>query len=129
MFFDGWDSIARVAFLAASTYIILVAALRVIGEQALAKMSAYDLIVTVALGSILVSIPLSSGVTLADGVVAIATVLLLQEGTRWLVKHSPQASRLIREQPHLVLWDGRLLPSQMDEVNVIEPPASSVVLA
>jgi hypothetical protein len=71
MFFDGWDSIARIAVLAAATYFIMVAALRVIGEQALAKMSAYDVIVTVALGSLLVSIPLGSGITLTDGITAI----------------------------------------------------------
>jgi hypothetical protein len=53
MFFDGWDSVARIVVLAALIYTILVAALRIIGEQALAKMSAYDLIVTVALGSFL----------------------------------------------------------------------------
>jgi uncharacterized membrane protein YcaP (DUF421 family) len=127
MFFDGWDSVVRVAVLAAATYLILVAALRVLGEQALAKMSSYDLIVTIALGSILVGIPLGWGITLADGVTAIATVLLLQEGTRLLVKHSPQASRLIREKPHLVLWDGQLLRERMDEVNVIEEEVRAAI--
>ena len=114
------DSTARIAFLAAASYIILVTALRVIGEQALAKMSAYDLIVTVALGNLLVAIPLSSDVTLTDGIVAIVTVLVLQEATRWLVKRSPKASKLIRERPHLVLWDGRPLPENMEQVNVID---------
>jgi hypothetical protein len=33
MFFDGWDSIARIAVLAAATYFIMVAALRVIGDD------------------------------------------------------------------------------------------------
>jgi uncharacterized membrane protein YcaP (DUF421 family) len=120
MIFDGWDSVGRIALLAAATYLILVAALRIIGEQALAKMSAYDMIVTIALGSLLVSIPLGTGVTLADGLAAIATVLLLQEGSRLLVKRSRPARRLIRQHPHLLLWDGQLLNDRMDEVNVIE---------
>jgi uncharacterized membrane protein YcaP (DUF421 family) len=120
MFFDGWESIARVAVLAAATYFILVAALRIIGEQALAKMSAYDVVVTVALGSLLVSIPLSTGVTLADGIAAIATVLLLQEATRLLVKRTPKAKKIVKERPHLVLWEGQLLPERMSEVNVTE---------
>jgi uncharacterized membrane protein YcaP (DUF421 family) len=127
MFFDGWDSIARVALLAAATYIILVAALRVIGEQALAKMSAYDMIVTIALGSLLVSIPLGFGVTLTDGIAAIATVLLLQEGTRLLVKRSRLAGRVIRERPQLVLWDGRLLPDPMEQMKVIEEEIRAAV--
>ena len=35
---------------------------------------------------------LSTGVTLADSVAAIATVLLLQEATRFLVKRTPKAT-------------------------------------
>jgi uncharacterized membrane protein YcaP (DUF421 family) len=127
MFFDGWESVARIVLLAGATYITLVAVLRVIGEQALAKMSSYDMIVTIALGSLLVSIPLGSGITLADGLAAIATVLLLQEGTRFLVKRSRQASKLVRQRPHLVLWDGHLLRERMDEVNVIEEEVRAAV--
>jgi hypothetical protein len=54
------------------------AALRVISEQALAKMSAYDMIVTVALGSILVAIPLIAGATLVDGPTVMVRPLSLQ---------------------------------------------------
>jgi uncharacterized membrane protein YcaP (DUF421 family) len=127
MFFDGWDSVARITLLAAATYIVLVAALRVIGEQALAKMSSYDMIVTIALGSLLVSIPLGSDITLTDGLAAIAAVLLLQEATRFLVKRSRRASQVIRQHPHLVLWDGHLLRQRMDELNVLEEEVRAAV--
>jgi uncharacterized membrane protein YcaP (DUF421 family) len=127
LFFDGWHSVARIAVLAALTYFILVAALRVVGEQALAKMSAYDMIVTVALGSVLVTIPLSEGVTLVDGVAAIATVLLLQEVTRRLVKRSRRASRLVTQRPQLVLWEGRLLPDRLLAINVREEEVRAAV--
>jgi uncharacterized membrane protein YcaP (DUF421 family) len=53
-------------------------ALRVISEQALAKMSAYDMIVTVALGSILVATPFIAGATLVDGPAVMVTILSLQ---------------------------------------------------
>ena len=46
MFFAGWESIGRIVLLAVCTYVGLVAALRVLGEQALAKMSGYDLLIT-----------------------------------------------------------------------------------
>jgi uncharacterized membrane protein YcaP (DUF421 family) len=127
MFFDGWESVVRIVLLAAATYVILVAVLRVVGEQALAKMSSYDMIVTIALGSLLVGIPLGSGVTLADGLAAIATVLFLQEGTRFLVRRSRQVSKLIRQRPHLVLWDGQLLRERMDELNVIQEEVRAAV--
>lgn len=127
MFFDGWESVARIAVLAALTYIILIAALRVLGEQALAKMSAYDMIVTIALGSILVAIPFSEGVTLADGVAGIATIFGLQEATRWLTKRSGPARRLITQRPQVVLWEGRLLEKRMEEISVTEEEVRAAV--
>lgn len=118
MFFDGWDSILRIVLLMAAAYLALVAALRVAGEQALAKMSAYDMVVTVALGSVLVAIPFTSGVTLADGLAGIMTLLGLQAFTRWAVQRSRAARTIVLQRPNLVLWAGELLPDRLEEVSV-----------
>ena len=73
------------------------------------NLSASDVVVPVALGSHLLSIPLGAGVTLADRfAAAMATVLLLQEATRLLVKRSPKADKIVKERPHLSqrrAWD------------------------
>ena len=113
MFFDGWQSILDIVLTAIVVYVGVLVTLRLVGEQALAQMSAYDLIVTIALGSLVASIPLSADVTVTDGLAAILTFLLLQEGTRWLVRRSPRARRLIKDQPKLVAWEGRLLLDRM----------------
>ena len=129
MFFDGWDSVARVVVLAGLTYLLLVGALRIVGEQALAKMSAYDILVTIALGSVLVSIPFSEHVSLVDGVAVIATLLVLQETTRFLAKRSWRIRRLVTQQPNLVLWDGRPLPDRMAQINVTVQEVQAAVRA
>jgi len=129
MFFDGWDSVARVVVLAALIYAILVVALRVVGEQALAKMSAYELLVTVALGAFLAHLPFIEGVTLADAAAGIATVLLLQEATRWLVRHSRTAKHLVIQRPQLVLWEGRLLRNRVQELKLREEEVLAAVRA
>lgn len=38
-FFDGWAHLLRSALSAAGIYIVIVAAIRIVGEKALAKMS------------------------------------------------------------------------------------------
>jgi hypothetical protein len=86
MLFDGWSSIGQIVLLAVGTYVLLIVALRVAGAQALAKMSAYDLVITIALGSIVATIPLSSGVSLADGAAIVVTYLGIQALTRASVK-------------------------------------------
>ena len=90
----------------------------VIGARALAKMSAYDLIVSIALGSLVAAVPLSSSMTVSDGFAAIITFLALQEVTRFLQARYRAAHHLVRERPHLVVWDGRFIDDRMKEVDV-----------
>jgi uncharacterized membrane protein YcaP (DUF421 family) len=97
-----------------------VAALRIVGERALAKMSAYDLVVTVALGSVLASIPLQPSITLADGLAAILTLLALQYAISWTIKRSSSAKKLVKGRPVLVLYDGRMLEDRMLAISVTD---------
>ena len=96
MLFDGWASIARIVFLASASYLLLIAALRLVGAQALGKMSAYSVVSTIALGSIIATIPLGTGVTLADGVAVIVTYLGLQRLLRRILKRQPRWQRVAR---------------------------------
>jgi uncharacterized membrane protein YcaP (DUF421 family) len=127
MFFDGWESIGRMVLVAACVYVLLIIVLRVVGQRALAKMSAYDLIVTVALGSLVAAIPLSADVTVADGVAVIATYLILQEATRWLSHRFRPVRHAVREQPLLVVWEGRMLRDQLDDQQLTEEEVRAAV--
>ncbi len=65
--FDGWVGIFRVAAAGTVAYLTLVLLLRISGKRTLSKMNAFDLVVTVALGSTLATVLLSSSVALAEG--------------------------------------------------------------
>src|SRR5690242_10240324 len=108
-FFDGWEQLLRSAISAAAIYLAIVAAIRVAGQKALAKMSGYDLIVTVALGSIVAALPLTTSVSIADAVAAAVTFLGLQQLTRYFQARNRRIHKLVRERPHLLLWNGRML--------------------
>jgi uncharacterized membrane protein YcaP (DUF421 family) len=118
LLFDGWASIVRVVASSAAIYVIVVVALHVIGARALAKMSAYDLVVTITLGSLVAATPITAGLSLADGAAAVLTFLLLQELTRQLQARSPRVHHLVRERPCLVLWDGEMLEDRMRQIAV-----------
>lgn len=60
MWFDSWSDLARVLAVGASAYVTLVVVLRAAGKRTLAKLNAFDLIVTIALGSTLATILLSA---------------------------------------------------------------------
>ncbi len=53
MFFSGFDGIWRTVIVGLCAYACLIIVLRVTGKRALSKMNAFDLVVTVALGSTL----------------------------------------------------------------------------
>jgi uncharacterized membrane protein YcaP (DUF421 family) len=112
-FFDGWAHLLRSALTAAGIYLVVIAAIRIFGQKALAKMSGYDMVVTVALGSIIAALPLTTDVSLADAVAAAITFLTLQQITRYLQARHRRVHRLVRERPLLLLWDGRLLEDRM----------------
>lgn len=126
MFFDSWGALEHTVIRSAVAYLVIVGALRIIGEQALAKMTAYDLIVTIALGSIVASIPLSE-TSLADGLAAMLVFIGLQEGIRFAQARSRKARWLIAERPRLVVWRGELLRDRLTHWNISEDEVRAAI--
>lgn len=113
MFFQDWRGIVRTVIVGALAYAALVVFVRIAGKRSLAKLNAFDLVVTVALGSILASILLQESIALAEGAVAIATLLGLQylvtsASVRWT-----GFSRLVRAEPALLVRNGEFCPLTM----------------
>ena len=127
MLFHGWGSLIRISISAAAVYVLMVAALRMFGAKSLAKMSGYDLIISVAIGSLVAAIPITTGLALSDGIAAALTYLVLQEITRRWQARSLRVHHLVRERPHMVLWDGRLLEDRLRETSTTADEVRSAV--
>ena len=126
-FFSSWHQVWRIAVTAAVVYVLVVLALRVIGARALAKMSAYDLIVSIALGSLVAAIPLTTSITVSDGFTAIVVFLVLKEVTLWLQARYRTAHHVVRERPHLVVWDGRIIPERVKQLAVSDDEVRAAI--
>lgn len=72
MFFSSWDVIFQTSVIGALAYLSVIVLLRVSGKRTLSEMNAFDLVVSVAIGSVLSTTILESAVKLSDGIVAIA---------------------------------------------------------
>ena len=118
--FTSWASIGHVALRVAIVYVAILAILRLVGEQALAKMSAYDLIVTVTLGSLVASIPLEHDLALTDGLAAIVVFMGLQELIRFGQARSRRVRAVVVEHPRLVVWNGEILVERLKRWNLTE---------
>ncbi|WP_245185926.1 DUF421 domain-containing protein [Falsiroseomonas frigidaquae] len=113
MLFQDWNSLLRVLLVGSLAYPALVLFLRVSGKRTLAKLNAFDLVVTVALGSTLATVLLNRSVTLAEGLVALLLLIGLQFLVAWLSVRSGRFSDLVKSEPTLLLHKGQLLEAAM----------------
>ncbi len=120
VFFAGWAGMLRVAIVGTLAYLGLVLLLRISGKRTLSKMNAFDLVVTVALGSTLATVILSKDVALAEGMTAFALLIGLQFVITWLSVRSSTVSRLVKAEPTLLFYQGQFLTAEMHRTRVME---------
>lgn len=119
MWFDSWSDLGRILVVAPLAYAALVAVLRISGARTLSKLNAFDLVVTVALGSTLATVLLSADVSLTEGVLALVLLVLLQfvvsrASLRW-----HRVERLVKSEPVLLYRSG-FLDAAMRRARVTE---------
>ena len=126
MFFSGLDGVWRTLIVGACAYVLLVGVLRFTGKRTLSKMNAFDLIVTVALGSTLATVLLSNDVALAEGFTAFVLLAGAQFVVTWTSIRSVRFRRWIKAEPRALLRDGQMLDDALrsERVTVDEVEAA-----
>ena len=127
MLFDSWNSLVRVLVTGTLGYVALVFFIRVSGKRTLTKLNAFDLVVTVALGSTLATVLTNKSVALVDGVLAMALLMVLQFAITWLSVRSPRFQQLVKGEPTLVMLDGRFLDGALRSQRVTREEVTSVL--
>lgn len=112
-FFNGWDGLLRTLVVGVLAYIALVLLLRIFGNRTLSKMNAFDLIVTVALGSTLATVLLNKKVALAEGSLAFALLISLQFLVTWASVRAGWVRRLVTGEPRMLFYRGEYLSDSM----------------
>src|SRR5690606_27730083 len=94
-------------------YICLVLFLRLSGKRTLSKLNAFDLVVTVALGSTFATVLLSKDVSLADGAAAFALLIFMQFAVTWSSTRARWVRRVVTGEPTLLFYEGKFLSANM----------------
>lgn len=127
MFFSGWDSLVRTLVVGVLAYVALVVFLRISGKRTLSKMNAFDLVVTVALGSTLATILLAKDVALAEGMLAFALLISLQFVVTWSSVRARWVRRLATGEPLMLLYCGEMLPGALRKARVTRDEVRAAV--
>lgn len=126
-FFQDWQSIARTLVVGVLAYATLVLFLRISGKRTLAKLNAFDLVVTVALGSTLSAIIIQESVALAEGAAALAFLIVAQFVVTFISVRWPAFADAVRSEPALLARDGRFCETAMRRERVTRDEALSAI--
>lgn len=129
MFFSGWESLFRTLVVGVLAYVALVAFLRLSGNRTLSKMNAFDLVVTVSLGSTLATVLLTKDIALADGALAFALLIGLQFAVTWSSVRVRWVRRLVTGEPLMLLHRGQVLSAALRRARVTEDEVRAAVRA
>jgi uncharacterized membrane protein YcaP (DUF421 family) len=106
MWFDSWAALGRVLAVGAVAYLTLVVILRSSGKRTLAKLNAFDFVVTIALGSTLATILINATVSWAEGATALVLLAALQFAVAWSAVRLRNVRSVLTSRPTLLLRDG-----------------------
>lgn len=127
IFFDSASALIRTLVIGPVAYVALILLLRITGKRTLARLNAFDLVVTFALGSTLATILVDQNVTLAQGVLAIAVLVALQFVLTWTGVRVPGMRRFLTGDPQVLLRNGTVLREVMRRERVTEDELAAAV--
>lgn len=127
MWFGSLDALVRVFIVGIVAYGGLILLLRLTGKRTLTKLNAFDLVITVALGSTLSSAIISKGVPLAQGLFALTLLVLLQYAVTWTQIRSNRVQRWIKATPRDLLRDGAFEETALREERVTRQEVEAAV--
>ena len=109
------------------SYLALIVLLRLSGKRTLSKWNAFDFVVTVAFGSILATVLISTDVPLLQGILGLGLLIGWQFLLTWLSVRSHRFQNLIKGHPTLLLWQGELRKEALHKARVTEGEINAAV--
>ncbi|MBS4539039.1 DUF421 domain-containing protein [Clostridium sp. D2Q-11] len=120
MFFDTWSSIYEIILMTVIFYFSLIIMLRISGKRTLADLNAFDMVVTISIGSIVATTILSKDTVYFEGITAIVTLFIMQYIIAKLSVKSNKFTKIVKANPTLVYYQGEFLENNIKKVRVTE---------
>ena len=125
--FQGWEPLLRTAIGTTVTYVALVILLRLAGQRTLAKWYAFDLIVTIALGSTFANSVLTNNISVAQSLVGFVILIGLQFIVAFVVARWSYLRVIVNPHPTLLLHCETFVHDAMRRQRVAEADVRAAV--
>ncbi len=106
-FLAPWRTIGAVALVTTAMYASTLVAVRLAGRRTIAQLSAFDVVTTIAIGTLLGSTAVSRDPNYVQGLTALVTLLALQVAVATLRRRYHWLRRLLDFQPLVIVRDGK----------------------
>jgi uncharacterized membrane protein YcaP (DUF421 family) len=118
LFFSSWQSLFRTFISGIVAYFVLIVFLRISGKRTLSKLNAFDLVVTVALGSTLATILLNKNVAITEGLLALLLLIVFQYIITWSSVRSEKVGKAVKSTPSVLFYKGEFRAEEMKKERV-----------
>ncbi len=109
-----FSAIGTVVLSTVAIYLTAVVSIQLAGRRTVAQLSAFDVVVTIALGSVVATTAVSSSTSYPEGAAALLTLLALQVAVAWARRRFARLRRLLEFEPEVVVSAGKIdLPSSL----------------
>ncbi len=115
---DLGSSLPEIIVRTAIVYLFLVAILRITGKREVGQMSILELIVILIISDAVQNSMVGDNTTLWGGLVAVVTLIVLDNLIKALTRRSHRLREAIEGEPRLLVRDGRLLEKALMEEHV-----------
>ncbi|AQQ54615.1 DUF421 domain-containing protein [Planococcus lenghuensis] len=120
MFDITWDSFVQIVLGGVLAYVGLIILLRVSKKRTLSQLNMFDFVITIAFGSAMASVILSSSVSLLEGLLGFAVLIFSQFIVTFISFRSDKFTSLIKAEPKLLYSEGQYYRDAMKSERVKE---------
>jgi len=110
---DVMGEVARLVLRTILLYFTVLTVIRVMGKREIGELSPFDLVIAIMIAELAVFPLASIDTPLAQGLVPMAVLLILQVGLAFLCLKSPQVRKLLSGVPSIMIRNGRIVESEL----------------
>jgi uncharacterized membrane protein YcaP (DUF421 family) len=115
---DLGSSLPEIVLRTAIVYLFLVAVIRLSGRREVGQISVPELVLILIISNAVQNAMVGENTSVAAGIVAVITLLLLDRALDFLIGRSRRFRRIVEGEPRLLARDGRILTRALRDAKV-----------
>lgn len=129
LFFNSLEALLRIVIVGVISYIVLILLLRTAGKRTLSRMNAYDMVITMELGSILAKVLLTTGLSISESITAMFVLIGLQYTVSVAMCRCRWLRNFLSSKPSVLFHEGKYIDSAMRKERVDKDEVQAAIHA